>query len=102
MYPFTLQTCKDSARMKSSMLANFPELGFHWPRSAGAGAVDLLGLSAALKSFSGISTTRASPPRQVVSCALAAIGETDLSKLRNFALDAARATYRPKSAPQTF
>ena len=33
--------------------------------------------------------------------ALAAIGETDSSKLRNFALDAARATYRPKSAAQT-
>lgn len=28
-------TCKDSARMKSSMLANFPALGSHWPRSAG-------------------------------------------------------------------
>ena len=34
--------------------------------------------------------------------ALAAIGETDSNKLRNFALDAARATYRPRSAPQTF
>ena len=34
--------------------------------------------------------------------ALAAIGETDSSKLKNFALDAARATYRPKSAPPTF
>ena len=34
--------------------------------------------------------------------ALAAIGETDSSKLKNFALDAARATYRHKSAAQTF
>jgi hypothetical protein len=34
--------------------------------------------------------------------ALAAIGETDSSKLKSFALNAARATYTPKSAPQTF
>ena len=36
-------TCKDSARMKSSMLANFPELGSHWPRSAGRARWNSLG-----------------------------------------------------------
>ena len=34
--------------------------------------------------------------------ALAAIGETDTSKLKSFALNAVRATYIPKSAPQIF
>lgn len=34
--------------------------------------------------------------------ALAAIGETDSSKLKNFALDAARATYRPQKRTSNF
>jgi hypothetical protein len=33
--------------------------------------------------------------------ALAAIGETDSTKLKHFALDAARTTYRPQSAAKT-